>query len=348
MSTSVITNRITDSSGTALANVQVTCVLRPRPAFVTATGVELSSILSTTTDSNGDWSLTLTETADITPSASYYEITERIPERYGGLVTHRIQVGANGATVLASLVSTPPASAAANTYLTQEAADLRYVQAPGSFAVVGNIADSRPSDASAAGVLSTYARGDHKHSRERDAGTTVQRAALSGVELYKGRRYYDTDLGSLLVYYGATTGWQKPWGLPWGVQGYAEVTANQTGITTLVDLTNLTTTFTAVANRRYRIRGRIEFNSSVADGVCQFIIADSANVVYTRYTGSAYLSSHTIFAETIESPAAGAVTFKLRLERTTGTGTYQMSGSATAPSFILVEDIGSLTTPPAA
>ncbi len=202
MATSVISGTIQDSSGTALANVQVTAVLRPRPAFVTATGVELSSILSTVTDASGVWSLTLTEQADITPANSYYEITERISERYGGAVTHRISVGANNTTVFASLVTSPPEPDPSD-YLTQSAADARYVQSPGSFAVVGNVSESRPADAASAGVLDTYARGDHKHDREQIYLTAAARAALTGTDLYNGLQVVESDTGQVMRYHSS-------------------------------------------------------------------------------------------------------------------------------------------------
>jgi hypothetical protein len=47
--------------------------------------------------------------------------------------------------------------------------------------------------------------------------------------------------------------WRKPWNLPWGLIGQNIVTADQTGIAaSIVDLTGLALTFTAVANRAYR------------------------------------------------------------------------------------------------
>src|SRR5262245_32050604 len=44
-------------------------------------------------------------------------------------------------------------------------------------------------------------------------------------------------------------------GLPGGVIGYVAVTSSQGSITTIVDLTSLTITFTALADRRYRVTG---------------------------------------------------------------------------------------------
>ncbi len=400
MPTSTITNTVTGPSGTALANIPVKVSLYPKGAFRISDSSEVATQVFTTTNASGVWSLALEQTANISPANSYYVVEEQIPQYQGGARSYAFQVGAVNTTLLASLISVLP-DLPANTYLTQAAADARYVQSPGSFATVGNISDSRPADASAAGVLSTYARGDHKHSRETISGTAAARAALAGTDTgaalsfnetdtfkwfkrlgsawlqylvthiglqsakpatnFQGQPYYVTDatnitgtgvytpdttsqpaVGDNVWYQNAAGRWQYgEWGKPWGIVGYKEVTANQGSITTLVDLTSLTITFTAAANRRYRIKGKIELSSTVGDGAFQLFITDSTPTTYTRATGPiASTAGFTVFAETVESFAAGTITIKLRLERTSGTGTYTMGASATSPAFILIEDIG--------
>ena len=202
MATSTISGTIQDPTGAALSGVTVVARILPRPAFVTATGVELAPLYSTTTNGSGVYALTLTRTADITPAESFYEITEYIPDRYGGPVKHVIQVGSGAASVYASLVSAPPATAT-DVYLTQASADARYVASPGSFAAVGSITESRPGDAAAAGVLSTYSRGDHKHDREQVSGTTAQIAALTGTDLFTGLVVHDTTTKLVQQYDGS-------------------------------------------------------------------------------------------------------------------------------------------------
>lgn len=191
MATSIISSEINDPTGAPLLNVKVVARLLPRPCYETATGIELAGTYTTYTDVQGQWSMTLTETASITPAGSVYEITEYLPDRYGGPVKSRIQVGSANTTLFASLVAVPVASDATS-YLTQAAADARYVQSPGSFAVVGNITDSRPADTASAGVLNTYARGDHKHDREQVSGSTAALAALTGTDVYAGLPVLDT------------------------------------------------------------------------------------------------------------------------------------------------------------
>lgn len=229
MTTSTITGTIKDGSGTALEGVKVVCRLFPRPAFVSATGVEVSPSVETTTNSSGVYTLALERTAGITPSDSYYEITEYISDRYGGPIKHVIQVGSSNQSVLAALVSTPP-SPDPNTYLTQAAADARYQQLTG-YGVAGDLSTIDPDDSASAGALSTAARSDHQHaivaatagasrpndaaaegnatsfarsnhthSRETVYGTAAARAALSGVDLYAGLWFRETDTGKLYTY----------------------------------------------------------------------------------------------------------------------------------------------------
>lgn len=107
MAVSTITGTIQDPTGTALSGVTVVARLIPRPCFVTATGVEIAPQYSTTTNGSGVYTLSLTRTSDLTPANSRYEITEYIPDRYGGPIKHIITVGASSATVYASLIAAP-------------------------------------------------------------------------------------------------------------------------------------------------------------------------------------------------------------------------------------------------
>src|SRR5215211_7992577 len=89
--------------------------------------------------------------------------------------------------------------------------------------------------------------------------TTTQRNALSGGALYRGRTIFNTTTGGLEVYYGATTLWRPPWNTKWTRAGGAENTAGQTGIgTSFTDVTSLSVTFTALANRRYKVLAYVQ------------------------------------------------------------------------------------------
>ena len=179
MAVSTISSEINDSAGGSIANVRVVARLLPRPAFETATGIVLAATLEATSDAAGQYSFVLTETTSITPSGSYYEIIEYVPDRYGGPVKHTIQVGAANTTVYASLVSAPPAPAV-STYLTQTSGDARYVQSPGTFGAAGDLSVIKPDDAASGGALSTYPRSDHQHAiAAAVAGTILPDAAAA-------------------------------------------------------------------------------------------------------------------------------------------------------------------------
>lgn len=129
---------------------------------------------------------------------------------------------------------------------------------------------------------------------------------------------------------------------PQGIVGYAQVTASQTGITTEVDLTGLTTTATVGANRRVRISAQVLFNSSVAADRIGLEIKDGAGsyLMQGRVIVAAASLNFTFATSVVIVPASGTHIFKLAAVRTNGTGTVQMVASASFPAFILVEDLG--------
>lgn len=126
MATSAITNTITDPTGTPLVGVTVNARLKPNGGgFRVSDSSEATTLVTTTTNGSGVWTLNLERNANITPGNSYYEVEERIPDTSGGSRTWVIQVGASNQSVYASLVSTPPSSPGVN-YITQSSGDARY------------------------------------------------------------------------------------------------------------------------------------------------------------------------------------------------------------------------------
>lgn len=138
------------------------------------------------------------------------------------------------------------------------------------------------------------------------------------------------------------TGLRTATSAPIGLMGFAQATTNQATITTIVDLTTLSVTFTAVANRYYRIGGGLTIASTVANDVATVTIADAANAVQRTWDIPLPLANIGVSVSpmVIKSFSAGAQTMKFRLARVVGTGTLTAFASATAPNQILVEDIG--------
>lgn len=132
--------------------------------------------------------------------------------------------------------------------------------------------------------------------------------------------------------------------LPGGWLGYASVTANQNVATsTVTDLTGLSVTVTVGANRLIKLSASCLLSRSVADGV---------TVGYFR-EGSTELGrwgQHSPSATTefdwcsgwclVSAPSAGSHTYKLSMNRATGTGNATLNAGTGAAAWILVEDLG--------
>lgn len=160
----------------------------------------------------------------------------------------------------------------------------------------------------------------------------------------------------MLTYIGATDSLSTYNGVAWveldgryaplnRVMGYAQVVANQATVTAVTDVTGLTVAFTAVTGHRYRTTVKMEVQATVTTDLAIAYITDAANAALQRsifvvasLNGGTFYNS--IYMQYIETPAAGAVTRKVRIERNAGTGLVVPSATATNPAFILVEDIG--------
>lgn len=120
--------------------------------------------------------------------------------------------------------------------------------------------------------------------------------------------------------------------------GYAQVTANQTGIgATETDLTGLTVTVTVPANRRIRITGKAIFNSASVGGIAFLFLKEGAtqhNEDIATLTNGDYWGGH---VEVVLTPTEGTHTYKLTARQSAGTLTLE--AAAAHPAYILVEDI---------
>lgn len=358
MATSTITHTVTGPTGTALEGVPIIIRLVPRGAFRTADGTEVAPVYETTTNASGVWSATLERNSGISPANSFYEVEQQLTKAQGGPRKYTFQVGASNATLYASLVSPIPDLSSAN-YLTQTTADARYLLLSGGFGVAGDMTDSRPGVAASAGTTALGARIDHVHDRETQQGTAAVIAALSGTDLIRGYPYITTDANNI-----TGTGIATPdttsqparadslfvknaqrfqpgfWNQPWGVMGYAQATAAQNGIgTSFTDVTSCTITFTAAANRRYKITGQVRAFQNTSTGAVQMAITDgSNNSLCSQIYNTAASTWCAPFASAIHTPAAGSFTYKLRI--LTSANTVNLDNSSATPAWILIEDIG--------
>jgi len=130
--------------------------------------------------------------------------------------------------------------------------------------------------------------------------------------------------------------------LPGGSYGYAQVTADQSGISTEADLTGLSVTVVLPASRRILISGNVMAASSAGDVRSQVYIKES-----TTYLAASHMSHpisggsgrQTHQPMSVLTPSSGSHTYKL--SALIDSGTMTAASSTTAPAFILVQDIGS-------
>lgn len=109
--------------------------------------------------------------------------------------------------------------------------------------------------------------------------TTTQRdtfyASQGGAKV--GQAAYCGDIASLLVWAGATDGWQNPWNVPWGVVGVAASNgSNQGSITTTVDVTGGSIGWFAWAHRNYKHTFSMAVSSNLNGEAIDVTITDTS------------------------------------------------------------------------
>lgn len=120
--------------------------------------------------------------------------------------------------------------------------------------------------------------------------------------------------------------------------GYAEVSSNQGSITTEVDLTNLSVTVTVpTGGRKIAIRASILAQSTVAADRALLRIKESTTDLKQMYCTLPVANNvETITDAHIFTPSAGSHTYKLSLQRYSGTGTLTMVAASNAIAYIHV------------
>jgi hypothetical protein len=160
----------------------------------------------------------------------------------------------------------------------------------------------------------------------------------------EGMTIYETDTDKVLVYTTATTGWQPPWNMPWGwVASATSSTATTSISSSYSDLSSLTVTWTAVANRRYKVTGYSDISSTAAS-IARLAITDSSNGIKAQAQQA--LAANDVAAQTVFelfTGTSGSTTRKLRGLVTAGTGATQ--SNVYGPHMILVEDLGPTGSP---
>jgi hypothetical protein len=125
-----------------------------------------------------------------------------------------------------------------------------------------------------------------------------------------------------------------------GTLGYAQVVATQATISVEVALTGLSVTVRVVGSRRIRVSQQTFAGSpSVTPQTVTINIKEGTTfLMQSNVTLSTAGANQTVYSAVILTPTAGMHNYFLSMSTTAGT--ISNVASATFPSFILVEDIG--------
>ena len=159
-----------------------------------------------------------------------------------------------------------------------------------------------------------------------------------------GMTVYDLDADALLVYAGATSGWRPPWNMPWGLVASASTSTATTNVgSSYTDVTGLTVTWTAVANRRYKVTGYVDTGNNTAS-TARVAITDGSNNVQAQSQQT--LAANDVATQVVHqifTGTAASTTRKLRIQFSAGSGATQ--SNVYGPHLIFVEDIGPAGAP---
>lgn len=126
--------------------------------------------------------------------------------------------------------------------------------------------------------------------------------------------------------------------------GYAQITANQTGITTQTDVTGLTATVTVSTGRRIKITAFSNGLLGTLQWGTLFIMEGASQISFSRAgTDSAAFAAYNsaCIAQVVLTPTAGAHTYKVQARNDGTANAMTVQAAANGPAYISVEDMGS-------
>lgn len=131
-----------------------------------------------------------------------------------------------------------------------------------------------------------------------------------------------------------------PVNVPVGQIGYAEIRASQGSITTEVDIAGLSVNVSVPSGRVLKITSFLFIGDTVTGDEIRTHIKEGSTFLSTTAATSGPTSGFTSMVDSVTiSPSAGAHTYKITVNRQSGTGTLTATALSDLPSFILVEDI---------
>jgi len=131
--------------------------------------------------------------------------------------------------------------------------------------------------------------------------------------------------------------------LPFGlVAAPVNITSNQTGISTITDVTGATVTFTAISGRYYRATFKcsaVGTGSGTTYSTYRLTFADSSNTALDIVDYNVVSATDSAVLISFQFTATGSVTRKIRCAKLTG-GDVRLSGNASYPMQFYIEDMG--------
>ena len=149
---------------------------------------------------------------------------------------------------------------------------------------------------------------------------------------------------TFVVYAGATDTWRPPWNIPWGRITQATKTAAQNGFSTIVDVSSLTVTATAIAYRLWRVSLYIPSITQLTGGATVTLeIQTLASGAGTRIqAGINSLVTNGIcemgMVAADITTVAGSTSFHARIA--TSANTANITCAATSPGILTIDDMG--------
>lgn len=182
-------------------------------------------------------------------------------------------------------------------------------------------------------------------------GLTICTSATRPGSPTAGMSIYETDTGKYLQYQGATDTWTPPWDTAWGAvpSGLGVATSNQGSITTIVDISGTSVTWTVIAHRMYEVTVDGVLIASTSGTVAQAILYlyfDGAQIAWSVAINVPTTSVSMTPIKIPFSTSAGSHTVKARLAVTSGGGTMTTVAAAINPLVLSVKDVGNDGTAP--
>lgn len=250
-----------------------------------------------------------------------------------------IQVTDAGGSTSAAVVVTTGTSSPAGPAVPANATPLAIVTVPTGFTSSSQVSNGNIVDARRKGGVTDL-------SIPGIASSAVVPNATAGMTVYS-----DIGTASEGIYTYNGTAWRPSWNMPWGNVGYTTVTSNSSQVTTNTSTDVITTTFTAVANRLYKVSASAEMYwydpSFDFQGQAAITIGGTQEqLIWALTSGFGSMLGRTGFA-LYAAPSTGSVTAKVVMTKSAGTGGafIEMIASATNHAYLLIEDIGPAGTP---